>query len=116
MANEQSTLSPPEPAPLSIGKGTAEPGEIVVFIDGHTETAGILEFAGILAREHGSSLISVFMQPEPAATTPEMFARGEGILTCTKRKSRGSRRTTGPSSRTSCVGTESGRSGDRCPT
>jgi len=80
MANDQSTWSPPQPAPLSIGKGTAELGEIVVFIDGRTETTGILEFAGILAQEQGARLISVFMQPEPTATLPEMFARGEGIL------------------------------------
>jgi nucleotide-binding universal stress UspA family protein len=39
-----------------------------------------LEFAGVLAEEHGARLISVFMQPEPAATSPEMFARGKGIL------------------------------------
>ncbi len=42
MANEQSTWSPPQPDPLSIGKGTAELREIVVFIDGRTETTGIL--------------------------------------------------------------------------
>jgi nucleotide-binding universal stress UspA family protein len=80
MANEQSTWSPPQPAPLSIGEGTAEPREIVVFIDGRTKTTSILEFAGTLAQEHGARLISVFMQPEPAATPPEMFARGKGIL------------------------------------
>jgi nucleotide-binding universal stress UspA family protein len=79
MANEQSTWSLPEPASLSIDKRTAELGEIVVFIDGHNETAGILEFAGILAQEHGARLISVFMQPQAAATPPEMFARGKGI-------------------------------------
>jgi len=79
MVNEQSTWSPPEPAPLSIAKGGTEPREIVVFIDGRSETTGILEFAGVLAQQHPASLISVFMQPEPAATTPEMFARGEGI-------------------------------------
>jgi hypothetical protein len=80
MVNEQRTWSPPEPGALSIGKvGSAAPGEIVVFTDGRTETAGVLEFAGILAAEHGARLINVFMQPEPAATTPEMFARGEGI-------------------------------------
>ena len=79
MANKESMWSPPEPAPLSIGKGGAALGEIVVFIDGRTEAAGILEFAGMLAQEHDARLISVFLQPEPAATTPEMFARGEGI-------------------------------------
>jgi len=80
MANDQLTWSPPEPAPLSVGNATAQPGEIVLFIDGRTPTAGILEFAGTLAQEHGARLISVFMQPEPTATPPEMFARGEGIL------------------------------------
>jgi nucleotide-binding universal stress UspA family protein len=80
MVNKQSTLSSPEPAALNIEKGTAELGEIVVFIDGHTETSRILEFAGTLAQEHGARLISVFMQPEPAATPPEMFARGKGIV------------------------------------
>jgi nucleotide-binding universal stress UspA family protein len=79
MANKQSVSSPPEPAPLSIGKGAAELREIVVFIDGRTETQGILEFAGILAQEHGARLISVFMQPEPTVTTAETFARGKGM-------------------------------------
>jgi nucleotide-binding universal stress UspA family protein len=79
MTNEQLTWTAPEPASLSIGNGTAQLGEIVVFIDGGTESAGILEFAGIIAHEHSARLISVFMQPEPAATTPEMFARGKGM-------------------------------------
>jgi nucleotide-binding universal stress UspA family protein len=79
MTNKESTSSPFEPAPLSIGKGTAELGEIVVFIDGRTESTGILEFAGMLAREHGARLISVFMQPEPIVTPAETFARGKGM-------------------------------------
>jgi nucleotide-binding universal stress UspA family protein len=79
MANAQSTWSPPEPAPLSIGTGTAELREIVVFIDGRTETSSILEFASGLAAQQGARLITVFTQPEPTATPPEMFARGEGI-------------------------------------
>jgi nucleotide-binding universal stress UspA family protein len=78
MANNQSTSTPPDPASLNIGKGTGL-GEIVVFIDGRIETAGISEFAGTLAQEQGARLITVFMQPKPTATTPEMFARGEGI-------------------------------------
>jgi nucleotide-binding universal stress UspA family protein len=78
MANNQSTSTTPDPASLSIGKGTGL-GEIVVFIDGHTETAGILEFASILAQEHGARLISVFMQPEPTVTPAETFARGKGM-------------------------------------
>jgi nucleotide-binding universal stress UspA family protein len=81
MASNQSTWSRlSEPAILSAEKGAAQLGEIVVFIDGRTDTAGILEFAGVLAEEHGARLISVFMQPQPAATSPEMFARGKGIL------------------------------------
>src|ERR1700732_1409401 len=79
MTNEQSTWSPPEAAPLSISKGTSELGEIVVFIDGGTETPGVLEFAGMLAQEHGARLISVFMQPEPTVTPAETFARGKGM-------------------------------------
>jgi nucleotide-binding universal stress UspA family protein len=79
MANEQSTWSPPERAPLSIDRGTTELREIVVFIDGRTETPGILEFAGMLAQEHGARLISVFMQPEPTVTPAETFARGKGM-------------------------------------
>ncbi|PYX27698.1 MAG: universal stress protein [Acidobacteria bacterium] len=79
MASEQSTRSPRERAPLSIDKGTAELGEIVVFIDGRSETSGILEFAGILAQEHSARLISVFMQPEPTVTPAETFARGKGM-------------------------------------
>jgi nucleotide-binding universal stress UspA family protein len=79
MANEQSTWSPRERAPLSIDKGTAGLGEIVVFIDGSTETPGILEFAGVLVQEHSARLIGVFMQPEPAVTPAETFARGKGM-------------------------------------
>jgi nucleotide-binding universal stress UspA family protein len=79
MFSQQSTWSPPEPAPLGVGKGTAEAGEMVVFIDGRTEAAGILEFAGILAQEHDARLISVFIQPEPAATPAQTFARGKGM-------------------------------------
>src|SRR6267378_2956611 len=81
MASNRSTRYPlPEPAALSTDKGTAELREIVIFIDGHTEKAGILEFASLLAEEHGARLISVFMQPEPAITPAETFARGKGML------------------------------------
>lgn len=61
-------------------RGVADLREIVVFIDGQTEDLAILELASVLAQEHGAHLIGVFMQPEAAATTPEMFARGTGIL------------------------------------
>ena len=53
--------------------------EIVVFVDGQTETEVILEFAGELAQEHGAHLTAVFMQPLPPSTPTEMFARGKGI-------------------------------------
>jgi nucleotide-binding universal stress UspA family protein len=80
MANEQSRLSAHEPAPLIIDQGAARLAEIVVFVAGQTPAAGILEFAGLLAQEHGARLISVFMQPEPTITPAETFARGKGML------------------------------------
>jgi nucleotide-binding universal stress UspA family protein len=76
-SNQTSALR--DPATLSIEKRTAQLGEIVVFIDGHVETPSILEFASVLAEEHGARLISVFMQPEPTVTIPETFARGKGM-------------------------------------
>lgn len=48
--------------------------EIVVFIDGRSETAGILKFAGVLAQEHDTHLIGVLIQPEPKITPAETFA------------------------------------------
>ena len=79
MTSNKSTSSPqPGQAPLTIGKG-AELGEIIVFIDGHTEAPSILECAGLLAEEHGAHLIGVFMQPAPKVTTAQTFARGKGI-------------------------------------
>jgi nucleotide-binding universal stress UspA family protein len=81
MAGEHLPWSaPPELAPLSTAGNIAKLAEIVVFVDGRTETGAILEFAGALAREHGAHLIGVFMQPQPARTQSEAFARGEGIL------------------------------------
>ena len=68
-----------EPLPSSTDKRTADLGDIVVFVDGQSETTGILEFAGVLAQEHGANLIAVFLQREPALTPPETFARGKGI-------------------------------------
>jgi len=80
MASMQSVWSPlSEPTSWRTEKRTPELAEIVVFVDGRTETAGILEFAGGLAQEHGAHLTGVFMQPEPTATRPEMFARGKGM-------------------------------------
>ena len=59
---------PPEPASLSNGNRTAKLVEVVVFVDGRTETAGVLEFASVLAQEHGAHLTGVFTQPEPTVT------------------------------------------------
>jgi nucleotide-binding universal stress UspA family protein len=81
MASNQSMCSVlPEPAALSREKGNAAPGEIVVLIDGRTKAGGILEFAGVLAEEHGARLIGVFLEPEPTITPAETFARGKGML------------------------------------
>src|SRR6202022_580118 len=71
---------PPEAAALSPHQREAPLREIVVFIDGHTKAGGILEFAGVLAEEHGARLIGVFLQPEPTVTPAETFARGKGML------------------------------------
>jgi nucleotide-binding universal stress UspA family protein len=68
-----------EPLPVRTDKGAAKFGEIVVFIDGRTKAGGILEFAGVLAEEHGARLIGVFLQPEPTVTPAETFARGKGM-------------------------------------
>lgn len=79
MTSNQPTSSPlPDEATLKTEK-RAELGEIVVFIDGHIKTPTILEFAGVLAEEHGARLIAVFLQPEPTVTTAQEFARGEGM-------------------------------------
>jgi len=81
MASEQSTsYQPHEPSPLRTDKSIAELAEIVVFVDGRTETAGIFEFSGVLAQEHGAQLIAVFMQPGPVVSPSETFARGKGIF------------------------------------
>jgi nucleotide-binding universal stress UspA family protein len=81
MASEPSTwYQPHEPAALRTDKSIAELAEIVVFVDGRTETAGIFEFSGVLSQEHGAHLIAVFMQPGPVASPSETFARGKGIL------------------------------------
>lgn len=79
MTSKDQKLPPLDEQPTStIGK-SAQLGEIVVFIDGGTEAPSILEFAGVLAEEHGAHLIGVFMQPEPTITTAQTFARGKAI-------------------------------------
>src|ERR1700682_6210632 len=80
MVSNQSTSPPPEAAALSPGQREAALREIVVFIDGHTKAGGILEFAGVLAEEHGARLIGVFLQSEPTVTPAERVARGKGML------------------------------------
>ena len=71
--------------PLDRGqRGTTEFAEIVVFIDGRSETAGILNFASVLAQEHDAHLIGVFIQPEPNVTPAESFALGLGTLAVIK--------------------------------
>jgi nucleotide-binding universal stress UspA family protein len=79
MTSKDSKLSSlPGQPPLTAGMG-GKLGEIVIFIDGNTEAPSILEFAGVLAEEHGAHLIGVFMQPAPTVTTAQTFARGKGI-------------------------------------
>jgi len=65
-----------EPPPSSTDKRTADLGDIVVFVDGQSETTGILEFAGVLAQEHGANLIAVVMQREPALSPAGDGSRG----------------------------------------
>ena len=69
-----------ERPPLSTDKRNADLGDVVVFVDEQSETTGILEFASVLAEEHGAHLIAVFMQPPPSVTPSETFARGKGIF------------------------------------
>jgi nucleotide-binding universal stress UspA family protein len=79
MASKKPGLSPvPEFASLSVG--TTALGEIVVFIDGRVDAAGILEFASALTKEHAARLIGVFMEPAPEATPAQTFARGNGVV------------------------------------
>ena len=68
-----------EPVARTTGKGAAELGEIVVFTENRSDPASILEFAGLLAEENSARLINVFIQPDPAVTPPQTFARGSGI-------------------------------------
>ena len=65
--------------PLSRATGEPQLEEIVVFTDNRSDAAGILEFAGLLAEDNGARLINVFIQPAPAITPPQTFARGAAI-------------------------------------
>src|SRR5258708_12835164 len=80
MAEECTWYQAYEPTLLRADKSVAELAEIVVFVDGRTETAGIFEFSGVLAQEHGAHLIAVFMQPGPIVSPSETFARGKAIF------------------------------------
>ena len=80
MSDQLSTVYTGDDATVVVEPYKAALREIVVFVDGRTEASGILEFAGVLAQEHGAHLIGVFIQPEPAVTPSETFARGTGIL------------------------------------
>jgi nucleotide-binding universal stress UspA family protein len=83
MASKKPGLSPlPEFASLSAG--TTALGEIVVFIDGRVDAAGILEFASALTKEHDARLIGVFMEPGSEAAPAETFARGKGMVSLIK--------------------------------
>jgi hypothetical protein len=66
-----------QPLPRTTGEPQLE--EIVVFTDNRSDAAGILEFAGLLAEDHGTCLIDIFIEPAPAITSPETFARGTAI-------------------------------------
>ncbi len=78
MTSKKPALSPLSEF-ASLSAGTTALGEIVVFIDGRVDAAGILEFASALAKEHDARLIGVFMEPAPEATPAQTFARGKGI-------------------------------------
>ena len=68
-----------ERLPFSREGGTAGLRDLVVFLDGRTDNAGTVEFAAALAKEHGAHLTGVFIQPEPAVSQAEMYARGKAI-------------------------------------
>lgn len=76
-AKTKSTGAEQAPTTFDIASGALR--EIVVFVDGSSAATGILDFAGAIAKEHGARLIGAFVQPEPALSTAETFARGMGI-------------------------------------
>jgi len=73
------TLPALDPHPFGACTGAIGLRDIVVYVDGRGTNSGTLEFAGILAHEHGAHLTGVFIQPEPAISPPEMFLRGKAI-------------------------------------
>jgi len=79
MASKKPALTPlPEFASLSVGTNALR--EIVVFIDGGVDAAGILEFASALTKEHDARLIGVFMEPASKTAPAETFARGKAMV------------------------------------
>src|SRR5258708_34266896 len=81
MASEQSTsYQPHEPAPVRTDKSIAELAEIVVLVDGRTETAGIFEFSGVLVQEHRAHPSAALRPPGPLAGPSETFASRSGIV------------------------------------
>jgi nucleotide-binding universal stress UspA family protein len=56
--------------------GKPELSEIVIFTDNRSGAASMLEFAGLLAEDYVARLIDVFIEPAPAITSPQTFARG----------------------------------------
>jgi nucleotide-binding universal stress UspA family protein len=62
--------------PLSRTSGKPELSEIVVFTDNGSDAASMLEFTGLLAEDYVARLIDVFIEPAPAITSPQTFARG----------------------------------------
>jgi nucleotide-binding universal stress UspA family protein len=68
-----------ETSSLSMDSASTALGEIVVFFDGSSDSAGIFKFAAELAQLHAARLILVFIQPEPSLTAAQGFARGQGV-------------------------------------
>jgi nucleotide-binding universal stress UspA family protein len=77
MGDTESTSA--EHTPLTMDLTSSALREIVVFIDGCAAAAGILEFAGALAKDHAARLIGVFVQPAAALSNAESFAHGKGV-------------------------------------
>jgi len=66
---------------VSTEKVNAALAEMVVFVDGRTEAAGILEFAGVLAQEARLAPDRrISCSRIPQLPRRKMFARGKGML------------------------------------
>ncbi len=69
----------PEPAPSRARSSPSCFRDVVVYVDHRPESASAIEFAADLASRHGSCLTGVYVQPDPAASPSEMFARGQAM-------------------------------------